>query len=390
MTATIPGFDVQALRAAEYPWMLTGAATYLNNASLGPLPERTLRATVEFNQLRAEPHKMTVAKQFGILAECRELAARLVGGKASEIALMVNTTYGLNVASSCLPLADGDVVLSFDREFPSNVYPWMALGKRGVTFTQLPCVNGWPDEDALVAAIATTPRLKVVAISWVSFATGYRVDLQRIGEACRARGGVTFVVDAMQGLGVVPMDVEAWHIDMLSCGGQKWLLSPWGTGFVWVRESLVKALDPNPVGWMSPAGTDDFSKLTDYRMEWRDDARRFEVISLPFQDFVGFAAGVGMLLDVGIPRVHAHVEGVVSAGIAAAREHGLKVVTPEDVGRRAGVFGVVPRDDAGMASARLAAAGVTHSVREGSIRLSPHLFSLLREVEVVARLVAQG
>ncbi|MBI3790783.1 MAG: aminotransferase class V-fold PLP-dependent enzyme [Gemmatimonadetes bacterium] len=190
-----------------------------------------------------------------------------------------------------------------------------------------------------------------------------------------ARGGVTFVVDAIQGLGVVPFSVAESQADIVACGAQKWLLSPWGTGFVWIRRALLRTMDPNPVGWMAPEGTDDFSKMLDYSLDWRDNARRFEVISLPFQDFVGFNASVGLLLEVGIERVHAHVEAVVSAGIAAARERGLRVVTPEEPSRRAGVLGVVPRGDAGAASKRLLAAGVTHSIREGSVRLSPHLFS---------------
>ena len=381
MTTTARGVDAMALRAAEWPWMVAGDKVYLNNAGIGPLPERTLRATAEFNQLRAEPHRLTVAKQFGILAESRRLAARLVGGAEEEVALMVNTTYGINVAARCLDLTAGDVVLTVDREFPANVYPWMALEKAGVVYTRLPCVEGWPDEDALERAIATTPKLKVVTVSWVSFANGYRVDLARIGAACKARGGVTFVVDAIQGLGVVPLDVHACQVDILASGAQKWLLSPWGTGFVWMRRELVRALDPNPVGWMSPEGTDDFSTMLDYSMTWRDNARRFEVISLPFQDFVGFNESVGLLLDTGIAAVHAHVEQVVSAAMAAARARGLRVVTPEAPERRAGVLGVVPRGDVAAASARLLAAGVTHSVREGSVRFSPHLFSVAEEVE---------
>ncbi len=388
MTATIPGYDVQALRAAEWPWALDGTATYLNHAGIGPLPERTLTATAAFNRMRAEPFRLTVPFQFKVLSDARALAARLVGGHADEVALMVNTTYGINVAARCLELTAGDVVLTVDREFPANVYPWMALEKQGVVYTRVQCVGDWPDEDALVAAIATTPRLKVVTVSWVGFANGYRLDLARIGAACRARGGVTFVVDAIQGLGVVPMDVRAWQVDILACGAQKWLLSPWGTGFVWMRRELVQSLDPNPVGWMAPEGTDDFSKMLDYSISWRDNARRFEVISLPFQDFAGFNASVGLLLDTGIGNVHAHIEGLLDAGIDAASRLGLRLTSPVDKARRAGILAVVPRGDSGAASRRLTAAGVTHSVREGSVRLSPHVYNVAEDVERALQLLA--
>ena len=388
MTATIPGYDVHALRAAEWPWTLSGEHTYLNHAGIGPLPERTLRATAEFNRKRAEPYRLSVPIQFGILSESRALAAQLVGGHSDEIALMVNTTYGINVAARCLELGQGDVVLTVDREFPANVYPWMALERDGVTYTRLPCVDGWPDEDALIEAIDRTPQLKVVTVSSVGFAHGVRLDLARIGAACRARGGVTFVVDAIQGLGVVPLDVHACQIDILACGAQKWLLSPWGTGFVWLRRELVRSLDPNPVGWMAPEGTDDFSTMLDYSIRWRDNARRFEVISLPFQDFVGFNESVGLLLQLGIANVHAHVDGLLDAGIAAAERLGLALTSPTDRARRAGILAVVPRGNATEACQRLNGAGVTHSLREGSVRLSPHAYNVPEEMERALTLLA--
>lgn len=372
--------DVAALRAAEWPWMLTGETTYLNNASLGPLPLRAVRAIDAFTRLRHEPQRITVPYQFGVLTRARELAAQLVNGSPDEIALMVNTTYGINVAARCLPLAAGDVVLTVDREFPANVYPWMALGVNGVVYHRVPCVDDVPDEDALLAAIADTPRLRVVTVSWASFSSGAVIDLTRIGAACRARGGVTFVVDAIQALGAMPIDVRACGVDILASGGQKWLLSPWGTGFVWMRRELVQSLAPNPVGWMAPSGTDDFSTMLDYRLAWRDNARRFEVISLPFQDFAGFNEGVGLLLELGIGVVHAHVEQILDAAIEVARARGLRIVTPVAPGRRAGILAIVPAGDVRRASRRLLDAGFTHAVREGAVRLSPHCFSAADEV----------
>lgn len=380
--------DVQALRAAEYPWMLTGETIYLNNASLGPIPLRAVRALDAFTQLRHQPQTITVPYQFGVLTKSRELAARLVGGSPDEIALMVNTSYGVNVAARCLRLGTGDVVLTVDREFPANVYPWMALEPDGVVYTRVPCVDELPDDDALIAAIASTPRLKVVTVSWASFSSGAVVDLARIGAACRARGGVTFVVDAIQALGAVSIDVNACHVDILACGGQKWLLSPWGTGFVWMRRELVQSLAPNPVGWMAPTGTDDFSTMLDYQLQWRDNARRFEVISLPFQDFAGFNEGVGLLLELGIANIHAHLEHVLTAAIEVARGHRLRIITPTEPARRAGILAVVPAGNVKAAHKRLLAAGVTHAVREGAVRLSPHCFStaddVCRAVEMLA------
>src|SRR4051794_30710484 len=138
-------YDVDALRREEFPWALAGDTIYLNNAGTGPLPERTVRVATEWARLRATPNKVAFERQFDTLEKARELIARLIGADATEIALATNTTFGVNLAAFSLPLKQGDVVLSPDREFPANVYPWMALAKRrGVEYRQLHC-----DEDVL-------------------------------------------------------------------------------------------------------------------------------------------------------------------------------------------------------------------------------------------------
>ncbi|MGH7646594.1 MAG: aminotransferase class V-fold PLP-dependent enzyme, partial [Gemmatimonadaceae bacterium] len=272
-------YDVQRLRAQEFPWTESGSTVYLNNASTGPLPARTVRAMAEFNAKRAEPYRITDADEFDTIAHTRELVAKLINASPAEVACMVNTSYGINVAARTLPLESGDIVLGFDREFPANVYPWMALESRGVRTMRLPTdANGVPDERALVTAL-DRPGVKVVAVSWVQFSTGFRTDLTLLGRLCRDRG-IWLVVDAIQGLGAATLDVAACQIDLLACGGQKWLLSPWGSGFLYVRDELARTLEPAVVGWLSMRASLDFAHLVDYEFGYHDDARRFEVITL--------------------------------------------------------------------------------------------------------------
>lgn len=373
-------YDVDELREREFPWAARGERIYLNNASTGPLPERTVRALGDAIRKRAEPHRLRDADLFAALATARELSARLVGATPAEIALSVNTTYGINIAARALPLAAGDVVLTFDREFPANIYPWMALEEaKGVTLRRVPCVNGLPDE-AELARCLDDARVRVATVSWVSFATGARVDLARLGRLCRERE-IYLVVDAIQGVGAAPIDVHECQVDILACGGQKWLLSPWGTGFTYVREALVQQLRPVVVGWMAVRGSDDFTRLVDYDLTWRDDARRFEVITLPFHDFAGFNASLGLFFELGLDAMASHVESLATAIITAAAAHEeLTLVTPSLPSARAGIVSVTPRD-ATAASARLRRAGVTHSVREGAVRLSAHCYNTIEEVE---------
>lgn len=378
---------MRELRAREFPWATRGDQIFLNHASTGPLPQRSVDALCEYTALRAEPWRISQETQFGTLAKARVACARLLGAKPAEIALMVNTSYGLNLAARALPFEPGDVVVTSDREYPSNVYPWMELeASRGIVFRRVPCAGVLPDEEAILAAL-DAPRVRGLVLSWVSFATGYRIDVERIGRACRERG-IWFVLDAIQGVGAAALDVRSAHVDIVACGGQKWLLSPWGTGFVWLRPDLVQRLRPVDVSWMATRSSDDFTRLIDYDFTYRDDARRFEVITLPFQDFAGLNASLDLFFEVGLAEVYARVARLTGRIVDWASVHDdVRLVTPADPARRAGIVAVAPRDPV-AASTRLTAAGVAHSLREGAIRLSPHFYNTDEEVDAVLALLA--
>jgi selenocysteine lyase/cysteine desulfurase len=250
---------------------------------------------------------------------------------------------------------------------------------RGIKLVRIPCDGILPDETAILAAL-DQPHVRCVVLSWVSFATGYRIDIERIGKACRERG-IWFVVDGMQGIGAIDLDVHKSNVDIIACGGQKWLLSPWGTGFVWLRPDLVQSLRPVDVSWMSTVVTDDFRRLTDYDFTYRPNARKFEVITLPYQDFVGLNASLDLFLEVGLPDVYRHIARLTDRIVKwALGAKGVRLVTPADRSKRAGIVAVAPRDPQG-ASDRLTAAGVTHSLREGAIRLSPHFYNTDEEID---------
>jgi cysteine desulfurase / selenocysteine lyase len=371
-------YDVERLRREEFPWAAAGEAVYLNAASTGPLPERTLRAQAEFSRKRAAPHRLSHEEQFSVLDRCRALVAELLGAEDGTIALSVNTGAGINLAAWGLPLGAGSVVVVPDLEFPANVYPWMAASQaRGYAVRLVPARDGLLDEEALFAAL-DEPGTRVLSLSWVGFATGFVADLQRLSEACRARD-IWLVVDAMQGAGVLPLDVARTHVDLIACGGQKWLLSPWGSGFTYVHPAMLEVLAPQPVSWMAVRGSDDFSDLVSYDLTWRDGARRFEQITMPFQDFAGMAASLELLRELGHEAVHAHVAARAAELAEGGRAAGVDVVTPAN--RRAGIVTVRPRD-VDAASARLRDARVIHSVREGTIRLSPHCYTTSDEIHV--------
>ena len=369
----------KALRTSEFPW--TADTVYLNNASIGPIPERTRRALDEFTAKRTAPHLLPDRELFAGLTAARLGIAQLINADPSEIALATNTGFGLHLAARALPLQRGDIVLLSDKEFPANVYPWLMLRDQGITVEIARCTaNGWPDEAHLLERLRD-PRVRVLAVSFVQFSNGYRADLKKLGAAARANG-TYLVVDGIQGIGNSVLDVQETPVDILACGGQKWLLSPWGSGFVYVRKELVAQLEPTITGWMAFEGTDDFSRLTEYNPTFRSDARRFEMITLPYQDFFGMTASLSLLLEIGVRDIAEVTRATHAPILKWAQENDVRITSPTENGHRSAIICVAPPKPAeayhGMKRAR-----VVCSLREGAIRLSPHCYNTVEEMEKV-------
>jgi cysteine desulfurase / selenocysteine lyase len=375
-----PAQDFTTLRETEFA--AATVAPYLNAASVGPLPERARRATGAYQRRRANPATLTGADFEPVLALCRTLAARLVGAGADEIALVPNTSYGVDLAAHCLPVEAGRRVLLSDREFPANVYPWMGLARQtGVRVDRVPTdPRGNPDEDRLLEEIARGD-VGIFAFSAVQFASGYRGDLARLGAACRAQG-THFVVDAIQAVGAAPVDVREAQVDVLATGAHKWLCSPFGTGFAYVRRALLERMEPRVVGWTAMQASADYSDLLNYRYAPWDDARRFEVATQPFHDLAGMAEAMELLADAGPERVLAHVLGILEPLVEWLGERGVPVVTDLRSEKRSAILAFRPGDPAAVWRA-LDAAGIGCVVREGAVRLSPHLYNTAADVQAV-------
>ncbi len=334
----------------------------------------------EWARHRAVPHRISQEMEFGTLDRGRRLIAELIGAHESEIALGTNTSFGLNLAAFSLPLERGDVVLSPDLEFPANVYPWMQLAaRRGIEYRRLRCDDGPLNVDRLSRELEDG-RVRAVTVSWVQFASGARVDLAALGQLCRDRG-VYFVVDAIQGLGPLTLDLRSTPVDILACGAQKWLLSPWGAGFVYVSRDLIPQLQPHDVSWLAVKDSDDFTRLTNYDLTWRDDARRFEFITLPYQEFAAMNATLELIRELGAANVAAYSQSLADRIVEWACARGdVTLLTPAKRGQYASIVSVRPPDPA-AASARLSDSGVVHSFREGGIRLSPYFYNTVEEID---------
>ena len=379
--STIPAapIDVRALREREFPH-LGGQPPYLNAASVAPLPERARRAVDAYNARRAAVHQLRGDDFEPTLQRARSAAARLVNASPGEIALLPNTSHGINLAAQVLPLEQGRRIVVSNFEFPANVYPWVALAKEGRARVDVVPADalGRPDEERLLAEIARGD-VGIFALSAVQFATGWNADLVKFGAACREHGA-WFVVDAIQALGCIPVDVRAAGVDVLATAGHKWLCGPFGTGFAYVRGELAESLEPRVVGWTALQASADLAACVRYRWDFVEHARRFEVGTQAWQDVAGFTEAMELLLETGIERIRDHVLALIDPLAAwLAGQEDATVVSPMDAARRSGVF-AFRLGDTERAYAALHRARIGCSLREGAIRIAPHLYNTADEI----------
>lgn len=380
-TTTSPDLlDTAALRAQEFP--AAAEAVYLNAASVAPVPERARRAVEAYNQRRARVHTLRGEDFVEPLTRCRAAAAELVGADAGEIALGGNTSFGINLAALGLPLPRGSAIVASDREFPANVYPWMRCAERGVHLDLVPTdALGRPDEDRILERLGRGD-VSLFALSAVQFATGYRADLERFGRVCREHG-IWFVVDGIQAAGQLPIDVRAMHIDVLATGGHKWLCGPFGSGFAYIRRELHDVLNPAAIGWSSMPACENLDSVLNYHFEPYPDARRYEVATPAFQNFLGLADSVRLLLDTGVERIQRHLLALLDPLVGWLRDApGMEIVSDLAPERRSGILCFRTRDTEATFRA-LTDAGVLCSFREGVIRLAPHLYNDTNDLDRV-------
>jgi selenocysteine lyase/cysteine desulfurase len=339
----------------------------------------------EILERRKNPSRFKLAEYFDVPRRAREAAARLLGVSSERISLTSCTGYGINMAAQGLALRPGDEILLVEGQFPANVYPWLhAAHASAATVRFVPAPS-----DVLSAGVfeqAVTQRTRVLAFDWVQFSTGVLADTEGIIAMARRRGVFT-VVDAAQGLGSL-----AWRgplPDVLAAPGHKWLLSPIGTGVLYVSDEARKRLRPPLAGWRAFLKEDSFDDLTRYDYAQPFDGRAFEVGSPPLDHFAAFASSLEYLHSVGVPAIEAHVKQIEKPFLKQLREAGFKVCGAEDVEERSAIVSFErPGEDLKPLYLRLLKAGVVCAFREGRIRLAPHLYNgeddMARTMEVLA------
>ncbi len=365
--------DLKAIRE-EFP--ITRNYNFMNHASAAPLPRRTVEAVQSYLQQQHE--RCYVAGGYRKKVEqVRLAAAELIGAKPDEIAFVKSTAEGISFVANGLKWNAGDNIVTTSVEFPSNMYPWMNLQSRGAQIRTVLEENGSIPLENIIEAIDSHTR--VVTISAVQYASGFRSDLKELGQWCQKRG-VLFCVDAIQALGVLPIDVQEMKIDFLSSGGHKWLCAPEGSGIFYCDSELVGHLRPSTVGWRSMKRGEDFGH---YDLTFHDDARRFEASSYNMAGIYGLGASLELLNEVGIENIEKHVLSLTDRLVEGIRAKGYRLISRREEGAASGIVAFTsPTHDHDQIQQHLEKEHrIIITVREGRLRVSPHLYNTPEEID---------
>jgi cysteine desulfurase/selenocysteine lyase len=359
---------------------------YFNHAGVSPVNTRAIAAMNAFNERTAQvPFSDFFAETLAQLLDLRQRFATLVNARSvDEIVLMPNTATGINTAALSLPLRPGDNVLVLDGDYPANIYPWMNLAHRGVLTKIVPARNGGLDLDLLQSRIDSHTR--VIAMSTVVFATGFRNDIEGVGRICKERG-IFLVVDGIQSLGALPFDVQAANVDFLAAGSQKWLIGPIGGGFLYVRRELLDDLVAG--AYVGAASVVDPQNFLDYNFTLQPTAERFSLGSSGIMNQLGLRASVALIQEIGIERIAERVLMLAGVAIGDVQERGYRISADSAPEHRSGIV-IVEVDDPVAICTRLQEAGIICIQRGKGFRIAPHFYNteeeILRIGEVLGRL----
>jgi len=347
---------------------------YFNHAAAAPLPRRVADAMIAHVENARDRGVADWRRAFGDVEKARGKTARFIGAGAEEIAFLPNTSWAINLVALAFPWKGGDNVVTTDLEFVSNFYPWKSLEPRGVECRVAKSRDGRITLDG-VAAVCDA-RTRVVAVSWVAFHNGWVFPIEEIGAFCRERG-ILLVVDAIQGLGLLSLDVRKAGVDVLAADAHKWLYGPEGCAIFYVSEESRDRVPAIVSGWWS-------MKMEGHYLEYRGEpyvgARRYEPGTLPIDHVRGLSAALDLLEEMEPAAVRERVFGLVRALADGLSARGWRIASPEP-GTSGILAGVPPRGDSRSWARALEERGVIVSPREGAVRFSPHAGNDLDEIE---------
>ena len=362
---------------------------YFDHAAVAPLPSVAAQAITSWLEEATNQGDLYWPKWAKRVEIIRRNAAKLIGASADEIALTPNTSTGINFVAEGFPWKEGENIVTFANEFPSNLYPWMNLHSRGVNTRVVQVEQGIADINRLFEACDEQTRL--ISLSWVSFSSGYRFTNEQLHEIVQEahRRGIYVMLDAIQGLGIFPLDVADLEIDFLAADGHKSMLGPEGAGLFYIRQQHLDLLRPLMVGWHSVANAFDFSNI-----DWkpRQQASRYEGGTQNMVGTLGYGASLELLQNLGVSTTVSPVADQILAYTQSARsqleELGAEIHGSSDVEHLSGITSfTIPNVDLAQLRSECMNIGVILSHRDGRLRISPHAYNNQEDLERLLNLI---
>jgi selenocysteine lyase/cysteine desulfurase len=355
----------------------------MNHAATGVLPRCTREACASFLQAQSEGAVLGTFPYERRLPEFRERLAAFLGARGSEIALLRNTSEAANVLALGLDWQPGDEIIMPDDEFPANAIPWLALRARGVNVRFIETARERLTPEVLARTIS--PRTRVVTLSWVSFADGYRHDLAALAEIAHDHGAV-LCVDGIQGLGAFPLDVRALGVDAFYGGGQKWMLALQGVGYLYVADSLRDRLSIGAPGWRA---MEDMWDFLNYDQPYIGDATKFEGGTPNLIGVLSLASSVDFLAGFDRESVAAHVLALTDRLCDGLERIGARVLSLRGKNTSSGVVTfTVPGEDPVELGRALQKKHIVTTYRANGIRVSPHAYNTFDEIDQIVDAVS--
>ena len=360
-----------SLLTEEFP--LDEEICYLNHAAVAPWPQKTAEAVIQFAEENRRFGAKNYPKWMAIETQLRQKLKTLIGAQSvDEIALTKSTSEALSFVAYGISWHPGDEVILCDQEFPSNRIVWESLKEKfGVRTVIVNITDSDSPEQAILSAI--TPRTRLVTVSSVQYGTGLKLKTQLLGQELKPRN-ILFCVDAIQSLGVCPIDVQKDGIDFLMADGHKWLLGPEGLAVFYIRQNCLNTLSLNEYGWHMIKDRGDYSKKT---WEIADDATRFECGSPNMIAIHALNASLGLILDIGLRTIEEAVaEHLEYLRLRLQSIPGIELITKMDKDRTAGILTfTINHGDVESVQKSLVKKGVICAYRGGGIRFSPHFYT---------------
>jgi selenocysteine lyase/cysteine desulfurase len=370
----------EELRRREFP--VTRNKIFLAHAGVCPLPRRVSQAIGDY-ALEAGTGDQEKFVYPGMLDEGRKLAARLLDCQPEEVAFVGPTSLALSFVASGLKFGSGDNILIYFDDYPSNVYPWMALAEQGVE-VRLMNTRGLGVIRPMDVMGQVDENTRLVALASCHFISGYRIDISAIGAFLRERG-ILFCLDAIQTLGAFPTPVG--QVDMLAADAHKWLLGPCGAGVLYVRREVQEKMNPPIFGWHN-VRCPDF--VAQERIAFRNDARKYEAGTHNLLGVVGLVAAMGLVLEIGIENISRELLRKRARLAAALQAKGYTVLLSDaPIGADGGIVSFHrDGDDPSGLHQKLSEANMVTSLRTDRagrryIRLSPHFYNTDEELDRV-------